>query len=311
MQPLVFSPIYQQRVWGGRQLESRYGRALPDEAPYGESWEISDREEAQSTVIRGKYQDRTLNDLWENERKTLFGDFHSERFPLLIKILDAQSDLSIQVHPPTAIATSLGGEPKTEIWYIAHAEPSAKIYVGLKKETTRRAFENALQNGDPSKLVHTIYPKTGESIHIPSGRLHAIGAGLVIYEIQQNSDTTFRVFDWNRKGLDGKPRQLHIEESLQCIDFEDIEPSMDSPQGNTLANCPYYKVDKWHYKAEDFVNNPSETECSIVAVITGKLIDSNGNIYTAGSFMILPIGATPLNALENTTILQTTIGRGR
>lgn len=159
---------------------------------------------------------------------------------MLIKILDARQDLSLQVHPPQHLASKLNGEPKTEMWYIAHAEPGATIYVGLKEGTSREAFKSALKNGTPEKLVHTIKPKSGDSIHIPSGRLLAIGARLAIYEIQQNSDTTYRVFDWNRPGTDGKPRELDIEESIQGIDFEDFEPQMDSPTNNTLAECPFY-----------------------------------------------------------------------
>jgi mannose-6-phosphate isomerase len=306
--PITFTPLYQQRVWGGRKLETIYQRQLPDsENPYGESWEISDRPEAQSVVTSGDFEGKTLHELWDEKRQEVFGSYESERFPLLIKILDAQTDLSIQVHPPQHLAASLNGEPKTEMWYIAHAEQDATIYVGLKKGTTKEAFETALKNGDPDKLVHAIKPKTGDSIHIPSGRLHAIGAGLVIYEIQQNSDTTYRVFDWNRVGLDGKPRDLHIEESIQCIDFDDFEPSMDTPNGSTLAECPYYKVDQFELTAGDTLANPETDRFSIITVVEGTLKDCAGSTYSAGDFLILPAGAEALSATDSAKILQTTI----
>ena len=275
--------------------------------PYGESWEISDRPEAQSIVTTGPLKGKSLSELWSTQREEIFGDYPSENFPLLIKILDAQTDLSIQVHPPQHLAAELNGEAKTEMWYIAHAEPDAQIYVGLKNGTTREAFAAALNNGDPDKLVHAIKPKVGESIHIPSGRLHAIGAGLVIYEIQQNSDTTYRVFDWNRTGLDGAPRALHIDESMQCIDFDDIEPTMDTPNGNTLAECPYYKVDRLRLSEGDTVSNPDADKFSIFTVVEGRLSDCDGNTHAAGSFLLSPVGAEGMIASADSLILQTTL----
>ncbi len=308
MSVLTFQPIYQQRVWGGRKLETIYQRKLPDSAtPYGESWEISDRPEAQSIVTTGSLKGKSLSALWSSQRKEIFGDYSSDNFPLLIKILDAQTDLSIQVHPPQHLAAELNGEPKTEMWYIAHAEPGAQIYVGLKNGTTREAFASALNNGDPDKLVHAIKPKAGESIHIPSGRLHAIGAGLVIYEIQQNSDTTYRVFDWNRVGLDGVPRELHVDESMQCIDFDDFEPTMDTPNGTTLAECPYYKVDQFQLSEGSTISNPEDDKFSILTVIEGSLTDCDGNLHPAGSFLLNPAGAKGMTANTESIILQTTL----
>ncbi|MGJ8673987.1 type I phosphomannose isomerase catalytic subunit [Rubritalea sp.] len=308
MTPITFTPIYQQRVWGGRKLETIYNRQLPDtDTPYGEAWEISDRPEAQSLVTSNNFKGKSLHELWENHRTELFGNYTSERFPLLVKILDAQTDLSIQVHPPQHLAAVLKGKPKTEMWYIAHAEPGAAIYFGFKKGTTKEAFQTALNNGDPDKLIHTIYPKSGDSIHIPSGRLHAIGAGIVIYEIQQNSDTTYRVFDWNRVGLDGNPRDLHIEESMKCIDFDDIEPEMDKPEGSTLAECSYYKVDYFELNAAESFCNPEPDKFSIITVIEGSLTDHENTIYCTGDFLILPVGAKPLTVNCSTKVLQTTV----
>lgn len=293
------------RVWGGRSLEKSYHRDLPDDQPYGESWEISDRENEQSIVQSGPYADKSLHDLWTQRRAELFGeDLEGERFPLLIKILDARDELSIQVHPPASIAPTLGGEPKTEMWYIADCQPGAKLYLGLRKGSTRDDFEKALQNGTVEEMVHAVEPSPNESIFIPSGRLHAIGAGFLIFEIQQNSDTTYRVFDWNRMGLDGKPRDLHIEESLASIDFDDFEPAMDEPNGNTLASCDHFVVDRCEIPAGGLITS-ADDRFSIIAVISGTLVSSKGSTFQGGDFFILPRGASPVTSPDGATILQT------
>lgn len=300
------------RVWGGRELENVYGRKLPTvDLPYGESWEMTDRPDEQSIVNHGPLAGKSLGELWQSQREEVFGvGFETDnRFPLLIKILDARDDLSIQVHPPTELAPELGGEPKTEMWYIADASPEASLYVGLKEGVSKEDFQQAIDNGTVDKVVHSITPKAGDSIFIPSGRLHAIGAGLLIYEIQQNSDTTYRVFDWNRMGLDGQPRELHVEESMRCIDFSDIEPPMDEPDGGTLAVCPFFKVDSLDLKAGCSVGNPDPDRFSIVTVVSGEVESADGRTHVAGDFLFLPRNASPLTAKNDATILQTTVPR--
>ena len=148
------------------------------------------------------------------------------RFPLLCKILDARDKLSLQVHPPARKTAELKGEPKTEMWFIADAAPDASLYVGLKRGVTRAEFEKKISDGSVADCFHRIPVRAGDTMFLPSGRVHAIGDGLVIFEIQQNSDTTYRVFDWNRVGLDGKPRDLHVAQSLASIDFNDFEPKL-------------------------------------------------------------------------------------
>lgn len=309
MQPIRFIPLYMQRVWGGRTLESEYGRTLPDEAPYGESWEMVDREDEQSVVADGPLAGKTLHELWTAHRDEIFGAGlpDSERFPLLIKVLDARDDLSIQVHPPADIAPELGGEPKTEMWYIAKADPGAKLYVGMKNGVSRSDFEKALEEGTVADAVHAIQPDTGDSIFIASGRLHAIGAGFLIHEIQQNSDTTYRVFDWNRMGLDGKPRDLHVEESMKSIDFDDFEPGMDTPVGNTLAECEYFKVEKLALNEGDTFGNATNDRFSIFSVAEGEVKDSDGAVYKKGDFFLLPAGDTTLTASQASVVSRTTI----
>src|SRR5438045_243203 len=168
----------------------------------------------------------------EHHERELLGDAKSAngRFPLLIKILDAQEKLSLQVHPPAHKAVELKGEPKTEFWYVAHADAGAELFVGLKHGVSRREFEAKIRSGTVAECFHRVPVKAGDAMFLPSGRVHALGGGLVIFEIQQNSDTTYRVFDWNRVGLDGKPREVHIEQSLASINFDDFEPSLVVPE---------------------------------------------------------------------------------
>jgi mannose-6-phosphate isomerase len=244
---LHFRPLYHTRPWGGRRLATLFGRALPDGQPYGESWELVDRDDHQSVVASGPHAGMTLHTLWTAHRDDVFGTRLRQpalpRFPLLIKILDCREDLSVQVHPPADVAPALGGEPKTEMWFVAHADAEARIYAGFRPGVTRDAFAQALREGTVAECVHQLRPRTGDAFFVPSGRIHALGAGLVVFEIQQNSDTTYRVFDWNRVGLDGRPRTLHLDESLRSIDFDDVEPSLSRSAGE-LASCPYFRVSR-------------------------------------------------------------------
>lgn len=316
--PLKFSPIYQQRVWGGRRLETTFERALPDtNSPFGESWEICDRPEANSMVSGGPFAGKSLGQLWRDYRSELFGHRFDDlpNFPILCKILDATEKLSLQVHPPAAVAESLAGEPKNELWYIADAGPEAELYIGLKPGVDRQAFEQAIANGTVEGLLHVVRPKVGDFVYIPSGRLHAIGAGLLIYEIQQNSDTTYRVFDWNRIGLDGQPRQLHVEQSLASINFADIEPEMDSPHSRhpeLLVRNSDFSVRRYQAPAGATLEATFPDEFSIWTVVSGSihLADSGEpgacQKFNTGDFFILPRdGAQLIAGGQGATYLET------
>jgi mannose-6-phosphate isomerase len=306
MEVITFEPLYMERLWGGRALEIIYGRPLPrPDVLFGEAWEIVDREDAQSVVSGGEFSGISLHELWRDRREEIFGEGlpDSERFPLLIKILDSADDLSIQVHPPADIAVKLGGEPKTEMWFIADAKPGSRLYVGLRQGATRESFERAIAEGTVAEQVHVITPRKGDSIFIESGRLHAIGAGFLIHEIQQNSDTTYRVFDWNRTDTAGNPRQLHVEESLVCIDFEDIEPGMDKPECDMLAECPFFKTTLHDLAAGDIISNPLPNRFSLITVVEGCLESA----HTTGRTVLLPSGADGLVATVATKVLQITI----
>jgi mannose-6-phosphate isomerase len=310
VEPITFLPVYQQRIWGGRELERIYGRTLPDaHHPYGESWEIVDRPDAQSIVDHGPLLGTSLHELWTMHRTEIFGDRYGEhrQFPLLIKVLDARADLSIQVHPPIDLAAQFGGEPKTEMWYIADCDAGAQLYVGLKHGVTREILEHAIARGTVAACVHAVVPHPGDSIFIASGRLHAIGAGFLIHEIQQNSDTTYRVFDWNRLGLDGQPRPLHVARSLASIDFNDFEPTMDQPVGENLASCRYFKTDRKSLTSGQTIKSPSPNQFSILSVVEGALVSAHGRRFTKGGFLLMPRGAAPLEAREPTTVLLITL----
>ena len=224
--PFTFNPIFQPRIWGGRSLERLYHKALPPDVAVGESWEISDRPEGVSVIANGPLASRDLRWLMENHREALMGSVSAPqgRFPLLVKILDAQQAPSLQVHPPAGVASQFGGEPKTELWYVAEAGPQAEVWAGLKSGVTRGEFERRIQDGSVADCLHRARVQAGDAMFLPSGRVHGLGAGTVIFEIQENSDTTYRVFDWNRPGADGKPRKLQVPEALASIDFNDIEP---------------------------------------------------------------------------------------
>ncbi|MCP5556901.1 MAG: class I mannose-6-phosphate isomerase [Verrucomicrobiaceae bacterium] len=289
MGPILFKPIYQGRIWGGRRLASVLGRELPGRyEPIGESWEVSDREEAMS-LVRGDGA-TSLHELWMTRRAEVFGEalvgHPSPRFPLLMKILDACDDLSIQVHPPVGVAAELGGEPKTEMWFVAHADPGAKIYAGLREGVKRVDFEEALRTGKVADVVHALLPKSGDCLFIPSGRIHAIGAGLLIYEIQQNSDTTYRVFDWNRTDANGKPRQLHIEQSLRSIDFTDFEPRMARPTADgTVAKCEFFDVRESTLSPGGAAGESGE---SLTIAVTRGTLRCGDVALSAGDFCLIP-----------------------
>jgi mannose-6-phosphate isomerase len=299
--PLTFLPIFKERVWGGREIARLYGKNLPTGAPIGESWEISDRPGDAGIIANGPLAGKTLRWLMENHARELLGDAKpagKNHFPLLCKILDAREKLSLQVHPPATKAAELKGEPKTEMWFIADAMPDASLYVGLKRGVTRAEFEKKISDGSVAGCFHRIPVRAGDAMFLPSGRVHAIGEGLVIFEIQQNSDTTYRVFDWNRVGLDGKPRELHVAQSLASIDFNDFEPKLVETkfiaegkiQKRSLVNDPLFNVEAWNVKSgASGLLKPKKLQ--IIAVTAGEIEIKSGATavkLSAGQFSLIP-----------------------
>ena len=307
--PLVFQPIFQERIWGGRKLAELFGKNLPPGKRIGESWEIVDRAEAQSVIANGPLQGKTLHEIWAQHRNEIFGDIpDTPRFPLLIKLLDAEEKLSLQVHPPKSIAAKLGGEPKTECWYVAAADPGAELFVGFRKSITRNEFEKSLRDGAATELVHAIRVKEGDAMFLPAGRFHGIGGGNVLVEIQQNSDTTYRVFDWNRVDqATGKPRQLHVDQAMECIDFNDVAPKLSEPKSELLAKHDLFEIQKW--KLDAAREGTPRGQFAIVCCLTGALSCADVDLRP-GEFFLLPASVEDRQLhprSKGTTLLRITI----
>lgn len=319
--PLTFEPILMERIWGGRRLGELYGKKLPPDVPIGESWEITDRPEGVSAITNGPLEGKDLRWLMEHHRDELLGSAadYDGRFPLLIKILDSSQKLSLQVHPPPEKAAAMNGEPKTEMWYIADATPDADIFVGLKNGVSPQEFEAKIGDGTVADCFHRHEVKKGDVMFLPSGRVHALGAGSVIFEIQQNSNTTYRVFDWNRVGLDGNPRELHVEQAMAAIDFEDFEPGLveagfegKAPSCRAIVDDPLFTVENWRLSASDSAA-PKTGSCQVVALLEGSVSVSDGEVsveLVPGQFCILPacLKSREITASVDSEVLLATPG---
>ncbi|MDD5676625.1 MAG: class I mannose-6-phosphate isomerase [Kiritimatiellae bacterium] len=252
--PLMFKPVYKNYIWGGDRIARRYGRSLPP-GIYAESWEITDRAEGINVVINGSLAGKDIHELTQIYGTELLGR-PQERFPLLIKLIDSKERLSVQVHPDENAAKSANGEAKAEMWYVLDADPGAEVFVGFKPGVNEHRFREALATGKVGDLLKQVSVHQGDVIYIPGGCVHTIGAGALILEVQQNSNTTYRVFDWDRVGANGKPRELHIEQAMKVILWQGIAASHQpmpsvpakSPQkGNTIVErlrTPYFRFEE-------------------------------------------------------------------
>jgi len=316
-----FDPIYQDRVWGGRVLESAFGRTLPAGRPIGESWEIVDRPEAQSRVRSGSLKGMALRELIERHGADVMGPKWpvEKPFPILVKWLDCRERLSLQVHPPASLADELKGEPKTENWYIAHSTADAHLLVGLRRGVTREQFERAIADNSLEKCIHHFRVAAGDSILVRSGQVHAIDAGNLILEIQQNSDTTFRVYDWGRVGLDGKPRQLHIEQSLRSIQWDDFEPApvRGAPTSGTIADCAEFSIRRVVLGAGERHSVAGDEQPRLLSVVSGSVRAGTqadkgasrapfGQLLSPGENVLLPYSGAFTFVAATTSILLIT-----
>jgi len=227
--PLKFKPVYKDYPWGNTTLPATLGREAP-EGLYAESWEISTHPDGESVVVNGELSGQPFSAvLKETGEEVLGSNVKGHDFPLLIKLIDAAKPLSVQVHPNNGNAAEVQGEPKTEMWYFLNDEPS-QIFCGLMPGTTKEGFIKAIEEESFESILRTCPAEKGGAAYVPGGRVHAIDAGCLILEIQQNSNTTYRVYDWGRVGNDGKPRELHVEKALQVIDFEDSSEPICVPK---------------------------------------------------------------------------------
>ncbi len=293
MYPLKFKPIYKQRIWGGQKLREVFGKDLAPGEKIGESWELADLPNDKSEIANGELAGQTLNQVIKQYPKEITGDENfSLPFQLLIKLLDAQDILSVQVHPDIQTCRRMGkGEPKTECWYIISAEPGAVIYKGLKQGVTRAQFGDAIKTGNVDELIEKIEVRQGQCHFLPAGTIHAIGAGLLIAEIQMASDTTYRVFDWNRFDDNSNPRQLHIQEALESIHFDPSGDNLSVTTRGRLVDCEHFKIDKV-LQAKDSERSLGSGNMKILIILAGcgkiQKTGSPPTEFNAGETLLIP-----------------------
>ncbi len=298
LHPLRFEPIFKRLVWGGRRLATVLRKPIGDGSEFAESWELSDHRSDVSRVSEGPFSGSTLRELVQQHGESLFGSALGTRdqFPLLVKFIDAHQDLSVQVHPDDEKGRRLANDNgKTETWVIVHAEPGSKIYAGLKPGTDREALVAAINEGTVESLLHAFPARPGDCILIPAGTVHAIGAGVVLAEFQQMSDATFRLHDWNRVGLDGKPRQLHIAESLESINFDagpvsPVQITSETTSWGTresLCRSDYFALERLTLTGPTTIGDPER-----FTILLG--IDGNAEVRSANASIGLGLGQTLL-----------------
>ncbi|MCA9134568.1 MAG: class I mannose-6-phosphate isomerase [Planctomycetales bacterium] len=251
--PLRLQPFFQDYLWGGRKLQTVLHKPLPADGVWAESWEIVDHPQHVSIVTNGAFAGESLRHIAHHHRAWLYGHTPAlDSLPLLLKYLDCQQVLSVQVHPNDHYAQKMPTPDlgKTEAWYIISAEPNAVLYAGLKSGVTREQLQDAIDNGGVESCLHVLRPQAGDCVFIPAGTVHALGAGLLVAEIQQASNTTFRLFDWNRLSATGQPRELHVQQALEVIDFASGPRQLQTPQPTDqagrerLVRCDKFILDR-------------------------------------------------------------------
>lgn len=277
--PLRFRPIYQPYLWGGDKIIRHYHRQAPP-GIYAESWEVSDLSDGMSVVANGPLAGETLADLVRDHGPALMGRrVRGHNFPLLVKILDAQQMLSVQVHPDDESAARLEGEAKTEMWYVLQADPGAFVYNGLREGTTEDEFRAALAAGTVVDLLRKMPVRTGQMIYVPGGRVHAIGPGCLMLEVQQRSNATYRVYDWDRRGPDGQLRELHIDDAMRVTRWQD-------DLGRRPEDSPYFQLMELNIAFQQSFR-PAGESFHLLFVAEG-LIRLGGEDWPAGSTALVP-----------------------
>lgn len=295
--PMRFHPLMKQTIWGGEKLSTLLGKPASGHGNDAESWEIVDHGDDQSVVTNGALAGSTLADLISQDPSWILGSSQTEgQFPLLLKFLDCNRVLSVQVHPDDSYGAKMPvpDRGKTEAWYVVAAQPDSLIYAGLKAGVDRKALGEAIHAGQTERVLHSFHPQVGDCVFIPAGTVHALGAGLVIAEIQQSSDTTFRLFDWNRVGNDGNPRQLHVEQSLDVTDYESgpvapIRGDNSQPGWQTLVDCDKFILQSI---SSGTATLAGDNACHILTVPQGaatiEFAGDKSELLTQGQSVLLP-----------------------
>ena len=310
--PLKFKPIYKELIWGGNKLRTILGKDCPADKKIGESWELADLSNDKSIIINGEFTGQTISDVLRKYPQQITGKKNYQPpFGLLIKFIDAADDLSVQVHPDAQTIKKLKTDsPKTECWYIINAEPNSFIYKGLKPGITRKQFEQSIKNGTCADLLNKVPVKIGQCHLLPAGTVHAIGAGILITEIQTPSETTFRVFDYNRL-QNGKPRQLHIAQALESIHFDQNPDELTIKTSGRLVDTEYFKVDKFSQQS-DTTNHITAGIMKVIIIIegSGQIISNNAEPVSFAKGQTILLSAEfqgDMEFAEKTEYLLTTL----
>ena len=313
--PMKLTPVAKTAIWGGERLRRDWSK--PSDLPVvAETWELTVREKENNLIQNGAFRGEKLSDVIKKQGKSLLGTaVEGERFPLLIKFIDANDRLSVQVHPDDAFASAVEGDQgKTEMWYIVDADEGATILLGLVPGATVNDFANASASGDPEPVLRRVEVKKGDCFFIPAGMPHAIGKGILVAEIQQNCDLTYRIYDYNRRDKEGKLRELHVEKALQVTrpftdaEVEQIRYARGKNEDNLLANCPYFAVKrvKITQKYTDLVTN--EKFCALLFLSGEGEVTANGVSvpYKKGDSFFLPAGLGSYTVSGDGEVLITT-----
>lgn len=267
--PFLLTPTLHVKVWGGRKLETEMGKVLSSDEPYGESWELHDS----STIANGDYRGRKLSELITEQGAAIIGEGFdpSEGMPLLVKFLDASAWLSVQVHPNDEQARALEGDPrgKTEAWVMLATDPDAKLVIGVKAGTSRTAMTESIRAGTLEDLLVYGEVQAGDVLYMPANTIHAVGPGILLYEVQQSSNMTYRLYDWNRMGLDGKARELHIEKGVQVSNVEAL-PDITHPTGEAIVDGKYFQTLR-HQLNDDSLSLDTRGHFHALTCIAGKV----------------------------------------
>ena len=320
--PLRFKPILKETLWDGSALRERYGKRASPGARVGESWEINGMTGASSVVVNGFLKGNSLEEITEVYMGDLVGDSVYEKygneFPLLVKLIDARDTLSIQVHPDDALATERHHAwGKTEMWYVIDAEPGALIYTGFRKKSGREEYLAHLADNTVAGLINATPVTTGDAFFIPAGTVHAIGAGVLLAEIQQTSDVTYRIYDWDRVDVDGRPREMHTELALDAIDFDRDDAGLiriapETNQAVMLAECGYFRASLLQFD-RPLIKDVSLTDSFVIYICTESMavIDCLGHTeeVKAGETIMIPAAADSVTLIPQgrATLLEVSI----
>ncbi len=316
LEPLKFTPILKEKIWGGNALFSEFQKGTDPSLLIGESWELSAVPGDISQVSLGRFKGKDLQELINEFGAEILGDKvfrrYGKTFPLLFKFIDARDDLSIQVHPKEGSRNS-----KTEMWYILRSEPGTQLYSGFSKQTDQAEVKSAINEGTLEELLNKDQAEENDVFFLPSGRIHSIGKGLVLAEIQQSSDTTYRLYDFKRKDADGNERELHIEEGLEVLDFQHIgsnkKASPAGAKGNELVSCPYFFTESWKVPASetlDLTNSKDSFEVLMFTGGEGYIEFSEGNLeYEKGDTLLIPaaLDGFRIDSRKETAFIKTWI----